>query len=60
MALVQICQRCLNAFRLGDIRGQACAACLAEIAAEATQYDAKTALADDLVRGIANTQADKP
>ena len=52
MALVQICPRCRNAYRFGEIRGQTCATCMAEITAETRQNDAKTALADDLVRGV--------
>ena len=58
MALVQICPRCRNAYRFGEIRGQTCATCMAEINAETRQDDAKTTLADDLVRGTTPNSRD--
>jgi uncharacterized Zn ribbon protein len=51
MALMQVCPRCRDAYRLGEIRGQLCAQCTRDIAAEVKRDDDKTALANDLVRG---------
>lgn len=47
-----ICCRCHNAYRAGQMFGPVCPRCEAETAAVAKQEETKTALADDLVRGV--------
>lgn len=51
MSVRFICRRCHNAYRAGQMHGSMCPACVREVSEAARQEKAKTALADDLVRG---------
>lgn len=52
MSVQFICRRCYNAYRAGHMYGQMCNKCVAAVSAAAKEEAAKTALADDLVRGV--------
>jgi hypothetical protein len=51
MSVQYVCPGCSYAVRVGQMRGQLCASCTRKQADAAAQEAAKTAMADDLVRG---------
>lgn len=56
MSVQFICRECHNAYRAGQMHGSFCPSCTRELVAKAKKArefnESKTALADDLVRGV--------
>ena len=55
MSVRFICPECHNAYRAGQMHGRLCPSCTHKVVTAAKQEQAKTELANDLVRGTSES-----